>query len=108
MTMPFKPGHRLRSQVCTTEVIVVRPPTDDLDLRCGGQPLVEITTHVDIGQGNAPAPGFNTGTQLGKRYTTGDTKQTLELLATKAGDGTLSVADVPLILKEAKPLPSSD
>jgi hypothetical protein len=103
--MAFKPGQRLRSQVCATEVIVVRPPAENLDLRCGGQPLVEITAQVDIDQGDAPAPGLDTGTQLGKRYTDGDL---LELLVTKAGAGTLSIGPTPLMLKDAKPLPSSD
>jgi hypothetical protein len=104
--VPFKPGLRLRSQVCTTEVIVVRPAVDDLDLRCGGEPVVEVGT--EVAEGKSPAAGFDGGTQLGKRYTTDDAEGTLELLVTKQGAGTLSVADVPLVLKEAKPLPSSD
>jgi hypothetical protein len=104
--VPLKPGTRLRSQVCTTEVIVVRPAAHDIDLRCGGQPMVEVGTEITVGA--TPAAGFNEGTLLGKRYTTDDTDGTLELLATKGGDGSLSAGDVPLILKEAKPLPSSD
>jgi hypothetical protein len=32
----LKPGTRLRSQVCSTEVIVVRPPTAEIQLTCGG------------------------------------------------------------------------
>jgi hypothetical protein len=104
--MPFKPGMRLRSQVCTTEVIIIRPPASDLDLRCGGEPLIGVD--VDLATDKTPAPGLDAGTQIGKRYTTDDTDGTLELLVTKQGDGTLSVGDVPLILKEAKPLPSSD
>ena len=31
-----------------------------------------------------------------------------ELLVTKAGQGTLTVGETPLSLKEAKPLPASD
>ena len=104
--MPIKPGLRLRSQVCTTEVIVIRSPAEDIDLRCGGEPLVELRT--EVAQGKPPITGLDTGTQLGKRYTTDNANATLELLVTKPGDGTLSVGDVPLILKEAKPLPSSD
>jgi len=46
------------------------------------------------------------GTLLGKRYADGDTG--LELLCTKAGEGSLSLGGTPLALKEAKPLPSSD
>jgi hypothetical protein len=96
----------LRSQVCTTEVIVVRPAAEDIDLRCGGSPMVEVGT--EVAEGGTPAAGFDTGTQLGKRYTTDDPDGTLELLATKGGDGTLSAGEVALVLKEAKPLPSSD
>ena len=36
-------GLRLRSQVCATEVIVVRG-AGDIDLRCGGQPMIFATT----------------------------------------------------------------
>lgn len=42
----------------------------------------------------------------GKRYT--DEAETFELLCTKAGKGSLSLAGEPLVLKAAKPLPSSD
>jgi hypothetical protein len=103
----LKPGLRLRSQVCTTEVIVVRSPAGDLDLRCGGEPLVEALG-TDVAEGKSPAADRNNGTQLGKRYTTDDAEGALELLVTKQGNGTLSVGDVPLVIKEAKPLPSSD
>jgi hypothetical protein len=101
----LKPGLRLRSQVCTTEVIVVRPATDDLDLTCGGKPMVELGAEVD--DSATPVPGFDTGSQMGKRYTTED-ESGLELLVTKAGAGTLAAGDIPLVLKDAKPLPSSD
>ena len=96
----------MRSQVCTTEVIVVRPATEDIDLRCGGEPMVDLDS--DVTPGRTPAPGFDTGTQLGKRYTTDDSEGVLELLTTKPGDGMLSVGEVALVVKEAKPLPSSD
>jgi hypothetical protein len=37
--MPLlKPGTRLRSAVCTTEVMVIQAPTSELDVRCGGVP----------------------------------------------------------------------
>jgi hypothetical protein len=101
----LKPGLRLRSQVCTTEVIVVRPPAQDLELACGGKPMVELGTEVDAAA--SPAPGLDTGTLMGKRYTTED-DSTLEVLVTKAGAGTLAAGDAPLVQKDAKPLPSSD
>jgi hypothetical protein len=101
----LKPGARLRSQVCTTEVIVVRPPAHEIDLSCGGKPMVELGTEVDAAA--TPAPGLDTGSLMGKRYTSDD-DSTLEILVTKAGDGTLAAGDVPLVQKDAKPLPSSD
>jgi hypothetical protein len=102
----LKPGMRLRSQVDTTEVIVVRPPADDIDLQCGGAPMVAVGTEVP--EGGSPAAGLDTGSLLGKRYTTDDPEGALELLVTKQGAGTLTAAGVALVLKEAKPLPSSD
>jgi hypothetical protein len=46
------------------------------------------------------------GSQLGKRYA--DDEFGVELLCTKAGQGTLAVNGRPLPLKAAKPLPASD
>jgi hypothetical protein len=51
-------------------------------------------------------PGFDQGTQLGKRYADDDLG--LELLCTKAGEGSLSVGEGILAVKGAKPLPASD
>jgi hypothetical protein len=53
-----------------------------------------------------PSPDHADGTLLGKRYV--DADQILEVLCTKPGDGSLSVGDEPLQVKEAKPLPASD
>jgi len=100
----LKVGSRLRSAVCTTEVIVIAAPSGEVDVRCGGAPM--------LGTGEAPQAGGLVaaeaagGTALGKRYVTasGD----LELLCTKPGQGSLGLGSTPLVLKEAKPLPSSD
>jgi hypothetical protein len=46
------------------------------------------------------------GPLLGKRYADDDLG--LELLCTRAGTGALTVDGRPLLLKGAKPLPSSD
>jgi hypothetical protein len=43
---------------------------------------------------------------MGKRYA--DADATIELLCTKPGEGSLSIGDVPVPTKDAKPLPSSD
>ena len=100
----LKPGLRLRSAVCTTEVMVIQAPADDVDVRCGGAPLVELATPPTPGA--APAPDAAGGTQIGKRYVSaaGD----LELLCTKPGAGTLALGSDALAIKGAKPLPSSD
>jgi hypothetical protein len=102
--MELKAGARLRSVVCSTEAIVVRPPSEPIDLRCGGAPMVELSAASDAG--GSPAAPFDTGTLLGKRYVHEDTG--LELLCTKAGAGALSAGDQVLPVKDAKPLPSSD
>jgi hypothetical protein len=51
-------------------------------------------------------PAHASGTLLGKRYA--DPASGLEVLCTKAGEGSLSIGDEPLAVKDAKPLPSSD
>lgn len=103
--MTLNPGARLRSRVCETEVIVVRPPASDLALSCGGVPMAPFDE--DITRDAIPASGWDTGSKLGKRYTA-EKDTGLEVLVTKEGKGTLGVDDGPLVLKEAKPLPSSD
>lgn len=100
----LKTGARLRSQVDDTQVIVVRAPADDLDLRIGGHPAIDVGAEPAVGlsleQGDAE-PAL-----MGKRYTReeGD----LELLVTKAGQAALTIGSAPLVLKDSKPLPSSD
>ena len=100
----MKPGSRFRSAVCDTEIVVVKASGEPVDLRCGGHPVLPIAEErpSDL----APEPGFDEGTAMGKRYT--DEAATLELLCTKGGSGSLSIADDRLQLKDAKPLPSSD
>ncbi|ATD72309.1 MULTISPECIES: hypothetical protein [Gordonia] len=102
--MTLKPGARLRSQVCDTEIIVVSPPAGDVDLTCGGAPVVPIGSDIE---NYSVTAGLDEGNQLGKRYTAEDAPG-LEVLVTKAGAGTLAIGTVPLVLKDAKPLPASD
>ena len=94
-------GKRLKSAVCTTEIMVIAAPDGDVDLRCGGAPMAE-----DASSGGAPSPNFDNGSAIGKRYVNGD--GTLELLCVKAGDGSLSVGDDALAVKDAKKLPKTD
>ena len=53
-----------------------------------------------------PVSGADGGTLMGKRYV--DAEETVEVLCTKPGDGSLGLGDTLLDLKEAKPLPASD
>ena len=95
-------GARLRSQVDTTELIVVRAPAEDLDLLIGGHPAIDIAGEPTAGLTAEPGePAL-----MGKRYTRheGD----LELLITKAGTTGLTVGTTALYVKESKPLPASD
>jgi hypothetical protein len=102
--MKLKAGSRVKSAVCTTEVMVIQAPEADLDVRCGGAPMLAIGEQVPPGA--SPAANAASGTQIGKRYVGLDNK--LELLCTKPGKGSLALGDAALALKEAKPLPASD
>lgn len=102
----IKNGSRLQSQVCDTQVIVVKSADSLDDLRCGGQPMVPVGTDgsaksVDI----VLDPAFVNGCAMGKRYVD---DAGAEVLVTKAGAGSLSVGATALVIKEAKPLPASD
>ncbi len=96
----MKPGSKLKSAVCDTEVMVIRG-TDGV-VECGGQPMVDDKP-ADAGE---PSPEFAEGTAMGKRYV--DEAGTVELLCVKAGKGSLSLGGVALSIKDAKSLPSSD
>ena len=103
----IKPGARFRSAVCTTEVVIVAA-SGEPDLRCGGSPMVPITPgSARAGDDALPNVAFAEGTKLGKRYVA-DGAIRLEVLCTKAGDGSLSLGDHILAVKASKKLPSSD
>jgi hypothetical protein len=99
----LKAGTRLRSATDACEVVVVRAPAEPVDLRCGGHAFLPIDAEVTP---QSIEPGFDQGTQLGKRYADDDLG--LELLCTKAGEGSISVGETVLAVKGAKPLPASD
>jgi hypothetical protein len=96
----MKPGTKLKSTVCDTEVMVIRG--SDAVAECGGSPMLE-TRPTERGAIN---PAFAQGTKIGKRYV--DAAGSCELLCVKAGQGSLAIAGVALLIKDAKPLPSSD
>lgn len=96
----MKPGTKLKSQTCDTEVMVIR--CGEGSIECGG---------VAMGEAKPEAPGTPTadhsaGTLMGKRYV--DAAGTFELLCVKPGKGSLAVSGTALTVKDAKPLPASD
>jgi hypothetical protein len=97
--MQTKAGLKLRSTTCSTEVVVVRPTTTPIELTCCGAALTseEVTPSPPAGIG---------GVLLGKRYA--DEETGLEVLCTRGGPGGLAVGGRALVVKGAKPLPSSD
>jgi hypothetical protein len=96
----MKPGTRLKSAVCDTEVMVIRGTEGTVE--CGGAPMAEDKPQSS----GEPAAEFAGGTQMGKRYV--DEAGTIELLCVKPGKGSLSVDGTALRTKDAKTLPSSD
>jgi hypothetical protein len=99
----LKPGSRWTSSVCDTEVIVVKGPPDEVELTCGGVTMVAAGEEPAAGSLD---DGASEGTLLGKRYVNdGDT---MEVLCTRPGTGSLGADGSSLQLKEAKPLPASD
>jgi hypothetical protein len=99
----LRPGQKLTSAVCTAEVVIVRAPAEDLDVGCGGVPMVERPGPAPSG---VPDPAFGEGPLLGKRYA--DEDSGLEVLCSRAGTGSLTANGRVLQLKGAKPLPASD
>ena len=102
--MDLKPGSRWKSAVCATEVVVVRPPSAAVVLSCGGTPMLAATAERPAG--GAVDPAHAAASVMGKRYVDADTG--LEALCAKPGEGSLSVDGRPLVVRDAKKLPSSD
>jgi hypothetical protein len=102
--MQLRAGQKLESTTCDAQVVVVKAPKDgaDVDLRCGGAPMRDAGSGGDR---TAPS-GEGEPALLGKRYE--DAELGLEVLCTAGGQGALTIGDAPLLLKGAKPLPSSD
>lgn len=103
MSIQLKPGARLYSAVCSTEMIAVKAPAAAIGLTIGG---VEPVTSADERTGGAPAAGHDGGAAMGKRYV--DEAESVELLCTKPGPGVPAIDGTPLQIKSAKALPASD
>jgi hypothetical protein len=104
MSMTLKPGARLFSAVCTTEMIAVKAPAGDVELTIGG--AAPVASAADRTDGGEVVEGHGGGASMGKRYV--DSAETIELLCTKPGPGVPALGGELLILKEAKALPASD
>jgi hypothetical protein len=102
--MKLSVGLRLRSVVCESEAIVVIGSPHEFDLRCGGEPMIEMTKAVPLKPQLEEAQ--EEGALIGKRYV--NANGDFELLVTKSGNGQLSLGPEPLFVKVSKKLPSSD
>src|SRR5215470_11136026 len=98
----IKPGLRLKSAVCSTEVMVIRAPPGEAELSCGGAEM------LGVNESAPPAarldPAHAQGSLIGKRYV--DAEERYELLCTKGGEGSLALNGAALGVKQAKALPS--
>jgi hypothetical protein len=94
----MKPGSRLKSATCDSEVVVIRYGGGTIG--CGGAAMSEA------GGGGELDPALAGGSVMGKRYV--DVAGTVELLCVKPGKGSLTLDGVALTTKDAKPLPASD
>lgn len=102
-TAVLKAGARFKSAVCDTQVMVIKAPATAVSLGCGGQAMLGA---AETASGASADPALCGGTLMGKRYVNAD--ESLELLCTKGGAGSLTLDGVPLEVKQAKQLPSSD
>ena len=103
MAVKFRAGQQLVSAVDSTAVIVIKAPATECTVTCGGVAMAtagEPVAHAE------PDPAQMGGTQIGKRYV--DEADTIQVLCTKAGEGTLALDGTPLVIQAAKPLPASD
>jgi hypothetical protein len=104
MATALKAGARFKSAVCDTQVMVIKAPPAELDLNCGGAPMLAASEAPPLAV--ALDPAFAAETLIGKRYTNAD--ESVELLCTKGGKGSLVLGGTPMEIKQAKQLPSSD
>lgn len=101
--MNIKAGAKLSSATCDTQIMVLRVPAGTTPLvTCGGLPMSADPNPPRIADTSADGPG----TLAGKRYV--DEAETTEFLCTRAGKGELALNGVPMRVKQAKQLPSSD
>jgi hypothetical protein len=100
----IKAGGRFKSAVCETQVMVIKAPASEFALSCGGVDM--LGTGATAPASAALDSAHAAETLIGKRYVNAD--ESLELLCTKGGKGSLALDGVALQVKQAKQLPSSD
>ena len=86
MAVKFRAGQQIVSVIDSTVVIVIRAPAAECSLTCGGVVMAAPGEPVPAAD---PDPSLMGGTQIGKRYV--DEADTIQLLCTKAGAGTLAL-----------------
>lgn len=97
----YKPGTKLSSTVCKTQIMALRVPAVELEISCGGAPM-QVGDPAELGV----MSGENSGTMVGKRYT--DAEEIMEFLCTRGGEGSIAIDGYVIDIKAAKKLPSSD
>lgn len=100
----LRPGQTLRSAVSEVEALVVKAPSAEAVLACGG---VAMLRDGQPASDVASSPGSpRDGAELGKR----DVDEAIGpvLLCSRPGAGGLTVDGRALVLEGAKPLPASD
>jgi len=102
MAQTYKPGIKLSSTVCMTQIMALRVPAAELEITCGGAPM-QVGEPAERSTPDGTQSG---GTLVGKRYV--DADESMEFLCTRGGEGTVSVNGTALDIKQAKQLPSSD
>lgn len=98
--MQLRVGARLRSTTSVAELIIIRIPSGNVDIRCDGAQMVAVDSAVE------PRGDTSGEIQLGKRYC--NDAGTVELLCTKPGSGVLTADGEPLGVKAPKAMPASD
>lgn len=100
----IKPGTKLQSTVCDTVVMIIKTG-EFKSVMCGGEPMIGFNVE-NKNENSKIDSAFADGTIMGKRYVNAD--QSFEALCIKPGGGSLSIDQIPLVVKQAKILPSSD
>jgi len=100
----IKPGLRLKSAVCSTQIMIIRSPAVPAEICCGGVEMLAPTEQPHPGARLDPVHAH--GSLIGKRYV--DAEDRVEILCTQGGAGSLMLDGVLMTPKQAKELPSSD